>query len=95
MKKDAGQFFTRSPKYWSKGIHIVARKHGENISVVSYGNVLGTAVPAVSLFKGKRMKYDWVNNFPPGSLCQITPVANIPFIDWVNHFPKYKVDGSV
>ncbi|XP_030760298.1 uncharacterized protein LOC115885495 [Sitophilus oryzae] len=83
-------------KKGAKRVHFVAHEHGQNVTIVSCGNALGSAVPPVVLFKGKRMKQEWTNSLPPGSLALMTPKGSMTtetFKLWLQHFSKYKVPG--
>ncbi|KAJ8930344.1 hypothetical protein NQ314_016894 [Rhamnusium bicolor] len=53
----------------AKRVHLVAPEHGENVTIVSCGNAGGNSLPPTILFKGKRLKPEWTDTLPPGSLC--------------------------
>lgn len=83
-------------KTGTKRVHIVAKEHGESVSIVSCGNALGSAVPPMILFKGVRMKPEYVDNLPPSSACQMTPRGSMTtksFVNWIHHFSRFKTPG--
>lgn len=84
-------------KKGAKRVHLVAPEHGENVTIVSCGNASGNSIPPTILFKGKRMKPEWKDTLPPGSLVLMTPKGsmNIPtFCTWIEHLAKYKPIGK-
>ncbi|CAH1974188.1 unnamed protein product [Acanthoscelides obtectus] len=84
-------------KRGAKRVHLLAPEHGENVTIVSYGNALGNSIPPAILFKGKRMKPEWKHTLPPGSLVNMTPTGNInviTFCIWIEHLAKYKPPGK-
>ncbi|KAJ8969110.1 hypothetical protein NQ314_001920 [Rhamnusium bicolor] len=56
----------------ARRVHLVANVHSQNVSIVACGNAIGTAIPPMILFKGKRMKPEWGDSMPPGPLLLIT-----------------------
>lgn len=73
-------------KKGSKRVHLTAPEHGENFSVVACGNALGQAIPPCILFKWKRLKPEWVDHLPPGSMAlmmQKGSVTNKSFVSWL------------
>ena len=50
-------------KTGSRRVHYRGKEHGENVTIVSCGNALGNVIPPMILFKGKRMKQEWADNF--------------------------------
>ncbi|XP_013200639.2 uncharacterized protein LOC106143167 [Amyelois transitella] len=80
----------------TKRVHLVAPEHGENVTVVSCGSALGHAIPPMILFKGKRMKPEWIDSLPTGSIAQMTPKGSMnteTFVNWLHHFAKFKLSG--
>ncbi|VEN46250.1 unnamed protein product [Callosobruchus maculatus] len=80
----------------SKRVHLVASEHGENVTIVSCGNALGHAIPPMILFKGKRMKPEWIDSLPTSSIAQMTPKGSMnseTFVSWMHHFSKFKLPG--
>jgi len=81
----------------SKRVHFVASEHGENVTIVSCGNALGHAIPPMILFKGTRMKPEWIDALPTGAIAQMTPKGSMnidTFVNWIHHFQKFKLSGS-
>ena len=59
--------------------------------------ILDITTPAKLLFKGQRMKGEWVDALPPGSIAQMTSHGSTTteaFVNWLTHFSHYKVAGS-
>ncbi|CAG4937489.1 unnamed protein product [Parnassius apollo] len=82
----------------TKRVHIVAAEHGESVTVVSCGNALGHAIPPMILFKGKKMKGEWLDSLPTGAVAQMTPKGSMTtdaFVNWIHHFSKFKLPGNV
>ena len=80
-----------------KSVNLVAAKHGENVTIVSFGNAVVSAIPLLIFFKGQRMKGEWLDALPPGSIAQMTirgSMATEAFVNWQTHFSHYKVAGS-
>ena len=51
-----------------KRINLVAVEHGENITIMSSEYANGSALLPMLLFKGQRMKGEWPDALPPGSI---------------------------
>ncbi|XP_072375567.1 uncharacterized protein, partial [Diabrotica undecimpunctata] len=84
-------------KKGAKRVHLVAPEHGENVTIVSCANANGTAIPPAVLFKGRRMKPEWKDNLPHGTLALMTPKGSMnveTFIIWLEHLAKYKLEGK-
>lgn len=84
-------------KKGAKRVHLVAPEHGENVTIVSCGNACGNAIPPTILFKGKRLKPEWKDTLPPGSLVLMTPKGSMniaTFCTWIEHLAKYKPPGK-
>lgn len=84
-------------KKGAKRVHLVAPEHGENITVVACANANGVAIPPGILFKGQRMKPEWTDNLPPGTLALMTPKGSMTvetFVIWLQHLAKYKLEGK-
>ncbi|CAK1554958.1 unnamed protein product [Leptosia nina] len=56
-----------------KRVHQIANEHAESVTVVGCGNAIGSAIPPMILFKGKRLKPEYQDNLPPSSLVKMTP----------------------
>lgn len=81
----------------AKRVHLVAPEHGENVTIVSCGNACGNSIPPTILFKGKRLKPEWKDTLPPGSLVLMTPRGSMnitTFCTWIEHLAKYKPPGK-
>lgn len=79
-----------------KRVHMVAPEHAENVTVVACCNAIGNAIPPMIIFKGKRLKPEFLDNLPHGSLVKMAPKGSMTtelFIDFLNHFAKYKSNG--
>ena len=80
-----------------KRVNLVAVECGENVTIVSCGYATGSAIPAMLLFKRQRMKGEWIDALPPGSIAQMTSRGSMTteaFVNWLTHFSHYKVAGS-
>ncbi|CAG9585538.1 unnamed protein product [Danaus chrysippus] len=79
-----------------KRVHQIANEHAESVIVVGCGNAIGSAIPPMILFKGKRMKPEYKDNLPPGSPVKMTPKGSMTtetFIEFINHLHKYRTSG--
>ncbi|XP_022821491.1 uncharacterized protein LOC111352973 [Spodoptera litura] len=79
-----------------KRVHQIANEHAESVTVVGCGNAIGSAIPPMILFKGKRLKPEFQDNLPPGSLVKMTPKGSMTtetFIEFINHLNKYRTSG--
>ncbi|XP_045771781.1 uncharacterized protein LOC123871831 [Maniola jurtina] len=79
-----------------KRVHQIANEHAESVTVVGCGNAIGSAIPPMILFKGKRLKPEFRDNLPPGSLVKMTPKGSMTtetFIEFINHLHKYRTSG--
>ncbi|KAJ8964249.1 hypothetical protein NQ314_005025 [Rhamnusium bicolor] len=77
----------------AKRVHLVAPEHGENVIIVSCSNAGGNSIPPTILFKGRRLKSEWTDTLPPGSLVLMTPKGSMnitTFCTWIEHLAKYK-----
>lgn len=84
-------------KKGAKRVHLVAPEHGENVTIVSCGNASGNSIPPTILFKGKRLKPEWKDTLPSGSLVLMTPKGSMninTFCSWIEHLAKYKSTGK-
>lgn len=81
----------------SRRVHLVTNEHAQNVSIVACGNAIGTAIPPVILFKGKRMKQEWSDSMPAGTSVLMTEKGSMTqaaFSRWIEHFAKFKVQGQ-
>ncbi|XP_018578485.1 uncharacterized protein LOC108916669, partial [Anoplophora glabripennis] len=84
-------------KKGAKRVHLVAPEHGEDVIVVCCGNASGIFIPPAILFKGKRLKPEWKDTLPPGSLVLMTPKGSMnitTFCSWIEHLAKYEPAGK-
>lgn len=84
-------------KKGAKRVHLVAPEHGENVTIVACASANGCAIPPTILFKGQRMKPEWKDNLPHGSLALMTPKGSMnveTFVIWLEHLAKYKLEGK-
>lgn len=83
-------------KKGARRVHIVGPEHGESVTVVSCANAIGAAIPPMVLYKGKRMKPEYVDDLPHGSVCRMTERGSMTtksFVDWLHHFGCHKPPG--
>lgn len=76
----------------SRRVHYRGKEHGENVTIVSCGNALGSVIPPMILFKGQRMKRDWSDNLPHGSVVNVTAKGSMTtdtFVQWLEHFETF------
>lgn len=79
-----------------KRVHQIANEHAESVTVVGCGNAIGSAIPPMILFKGKRLKPEFQDNLPPGSLVKMTPKGSMTtetFREFIHHLHKYRTSG--
>ncbi|KAJ2951388.1 hypothetical protein O0L34_g13531 [Tuta absoluta] len=79
-----------------KRVHQIANEHAESVTVVGCGNAVGSAIPPMILFKGKRLKPEFRDNLPPGSLVRMTPKGSMTtetFIEFIDHLHKFRTAG--
>lgn len=83
-------------KRGARRVHVVANEHAQNVTVVSCANAIGSVIPPLILFKGKRLKPEWTDQFPPGGIALMTPKGSMTiesFKTWLKHFSVYKSPG--
>ncbi|XP_063241735.1 uncharacterized protein LOC134541920 [Bacillus rossius redtenbacheri] len=83
-------------KTGSRRVHFRGKEHGENVTIVSCGNALGNVIPPMILFKGQRLKPEWADNLPAGSVVEMTAKGSMTsetFVKWLHHFSRYKSAG--
>ncbi|CAG4931330.1 unnamed protein product [Parnassius apollo] len=81
----------------SKRVHLIAPEHAENVTIAMCVNAIGTAIPPMILFKGKRQRSDLCDNLPPGTLVRMAPKGSMTadlFVEFIKHLAKYKVAGK-
>lgn len=83
----------------AKRVHLVAPEHAENVTIAGCCNALGNAIPPMIIFKGKRLKPEWADGLPRGSLVRMSPKGSMTtalFIDFLRHLSRYKgTDGHI
>ncbi|KAL0830168.1 hypothetical protein ABMA28_003625 [Loxostege sticticalis] len=57
----------------SRRDHLIAQEHAENVTVAICINAADMAIPPMILFKGKRMRDEFKENLPPGTLVKMAP----------------------
>jgi hypothetical protein len=74
-------------------MHITGSEYGESVTVVACANAVGAgAIPPMILYKGTRMKHEFADDLPPGSVCQMTEkgfITTKSFADWLHQAPAY------
>lgn len=83
-------------KKGTKRVHFVAQEHAENVTIAMCVNATGNVVPPMILFKGKRLKPEYCDNLPSGSLVQMAPKGSMTtelFVKFIAHLAKYKSPG--
>ncbi|CAK1582436.1 unnamed protein product [Parnassius mnemosyne] len=81
----------------SKRVHLIAPEHAENVTIAMCVNAIGTAIPPMILFKGKRQRPDLCENLPAGTLVRMAPKGSMTadlFLEFIKHLAKYKVAGK-
>lgn len=81
----------------TKRVHMVAAEHAENVTVAACVNASGNAIPPMILFKGKRLKPEFQDNLPSGSLVKMAPKGSMTsslFVEFIHHLGKYKTAGK-
>ncbi|CAG5059185.1 unnamed protein product [Parnassius apollo] len=81
----------------SKRVHLIAPEHAENVTIAMCVNTIGTAIPPMILFEGKRQRPDLCDNLPAGTLVRMAPKGSMTadlFVEFIKHLAKYKVAGK-
>lgn len=81
-----------------KRLHLVAPEHAENVTVVGCVSAVGSVIPPMIIFKGKRLKPEFLDNLPAGTNVKMAPkgsMTTILFIDFIQHLAKYKLPGPI
>ncbi|KAG5896078.1 hypothetical protein JTB14_006867 [Gonioctena quinquepunctata] len=78
-------------------VHMVAPpEHAENVTVVACCNAMGNSIPPMILFRGKRLKPEFCDNLPHGSLVKMAPKGTMTtqlFNEFLRHFAQNKSNG--
>lgn len=80
----------------AKRVHLIAPEHAENVTIAMCVNATGNAIPPFIIFKGKRMKPEFNDNLPAGSLVRMASKGSMTtdlFIEFLDHFSKFKSPG--
>lgn len=84
-------------KKGAKRVHLQSSEHAENVTITGCVNALGSAIPPMIIFKGKRLKPELYDNLPPGSLVQKSKkgfMTHELFKDFLKHLARYKSQGT-
>ena len=106
MTKGVDHTFTNIPFYWptpptkkkksEKHPNLVAAEHGENVTILSIENAVGSVIWSDIFFKGQRMVGEWLDALPPWSIAQMTSCGSMTteaFVNLLTHFSRYKCAG--
>lgn len=77
----------------NRRVHMVAQEHAENVTIAACVNAAGNVIPPMVIFKGKRLKQEFTDNLPPGTLVKMAAKGSMTtslFIDFIEHLGKYK-----
>ncbi|KAM3959863.1 uncharacterized protein ACR2FA_006149 [Aphomia sociella] len=81
----------------AKRVRMVSSEHAENVTVAACVNAVGTSISPMVIFKGKRLKTEFTDNLPAGSLVKMAEKGSMTtslFIDFIKHLGKYKPPGK-
>lgn len=81
----------------TKRVHFVAQENAENVTIAMCVNAVGNALPPMVLFKGKRLKPEYCDQLPAGSLVKMASKGSMTtelFVDFINHLGQYKSPGK-
>lgn len=84
-------------KKGAKRVHFQSSEHAESVTIAGCVNALGTAIPPMIIFKGKRLKPELYDNLPAGSLVEKSSkgyMTNELFKKFLKHLAKYKSQGK-
>jgi len=81
---------------------VLTQKGGKRINLVAVNMgkmppLCPVDMPPILLFKGQRLKGEWLDALPPGSVTQMISHGSMTteaFVNWFMHFSHYKVAGS-
>ncbi|KAL0861642.1 hypothetical protein ABMA27_009136 [Loxostege sticticalis] len=89
--------FNATTEKGARRVHLIAQEHAENVTVVACVNAIGTAVPPMVIFKGKRMRPEFYDNLPAGCLVKMAPKGSMTtelFIQFIQHLANNKSPGK-
>lgn len=81
----------------TKRVHFVSQEHAENVTVAMCVSATANTVPPMILFKGKRLRPEFCDNLPPGSLVKMAPKGSMTtelFVDFIHHLGQNKSPGK-
>ncbi|XP_034825562.2 uncharacterized protein [Maniola hyperantus] len=81
----------------NRRVHMVAHEHAENVTIAVCVSAAGNSIPPMILFKGIRLKQEFTDNLPPGTLVKMAPKGSMTsslFINFIEHLGKYKSPGK-
>ncbi|KAI4455768.1 dde superfamily endonuclease [Holotrichia oblita] len=84
-------------KKGAKRVHLQSSEHAERVTIAGCVNALGTAIPPIIIFKGKRLKPELYDNLPSGSLVEKSAkcyMTNKLFKEFLEHLARYKSAGK-
>ena len=68
------------------------------MTLVVCASAVGSVIPPMVIFKGKRSKPEYNDNLPPNTVVCMSDKGSMTttlFIKWVEHFSKFKPSGTV
>lgn len=71
-------------------------EHAVSVTIAGCVNAVGTAIPPMIIFKGKRLKPELYDNLPPGSWVEKSSkgyMTNKLFKEFLKHLARYKSSG--
>ncbi|CAH0727259.1 unnamed protein product, partial [Brenthis ino] len=81
----------------NKRVHFIAQEHAENVTIAMCVNASGNSVPPMIIFKGKRLRPEFNDNLPDGTIVKMAPKGSMTtdlFIDFIHHLGNYKSPGK-
>ncbi|XP_045767620.1 MFS-type transporter clz9-like [Maniola jurtina] len=84
-------------KKGAKRVHLQSSEHAESVTIAGCVNALGSVIPPMIIFKGKRLKPELYDNLPPGSLVEKSTkgcMTNELFKEFLKHLARYKSAGK-
>lgn len=81
----------------TKRVHFIAQEHAENVTIAMCVNATGNSVPPMIIFKGKRLRPEFCDNLPAGSVVRMAPKGCMTtelFVDFIDHLGQYKSPGK-
>ena len=72
-------------------------ERGETVTVLACTNAIGSFIPPMAIFKGKKHRDEFSDGFPNGSLVMMTDSGWINedvFLKWLHHFQAHRAPGT-